>query len=173
MSFTESGRLSALQATVRACAVQTAILNMRCTPAQAPNRSVGNSESGRLSKLQSDLVSCREIRGTIDAPCPSVRPLASTRTIQTGGAYTASRVSNLALNAEKGISAGGTSESQRLRLVQSSLTNSNTDFITNPNNRFLQYQRFFPAPCPPAQNANNLPIPRPRFPCVPNQFPFS
>ncbi len=176
MSYTEAGRLAELQATVRACAVQTAIQKMRnCAPAQAPDRRVGNSESGRLSQLQSDLACCSRPAGTIDPPCPPVRQMAATRTVQTEGAYTASRVAACELVlAGQGISAGGTSEGQRLRLAQSCLANSNTDYVSNPDNRWIKYQRFFPAPCPPAANANNLPLTHPEFGCAQvNQFPYS
>ena len=175
MSYTEAARLAELQATVRACAVQTAIQKMRCVPAQAPDRRVGNSESGRLSQLQSDLACCSQPRGTIDPPCPPMRPVAATRTVQTEGAYTASRVAACDLIlAGQGISAGGTSESQRLRLAQSCMMNANSDYTQNPNNRWLQYQRFFPVPCPPAPNANNLPLTQPEFGCAQvNQFPYS
>lgn len=176
MSFTESARLSQLQATVRACAVQNAIQKLQTqAPALAPDRRVGNSESGRLSNLQADLACCAKPTGGQNTyVCPLPR-ISATRTIQTEGAYTASKVAACQLNLEtQGISAGGTSESQRLRLASSCFVNSNADYTTNPEARWLQYQRFFPAPCPPAPNANNLPLTQPEFGCAQvNQFPYS
>jgi hypothetical protein len=171
MSYTESARLSQLQATVRSCAVQNAIQKLQCCePAQAPDRQVGNSESGRLTQLQSDLACCAQPSGQNTYVCPLPR-VSATRTVQTEGAYTASKVANcqLALTTSN-ISAGGVTESQRLRLN----CTSNVDYTTNPDARWLQYQRFFPAPCPPAQNANNLPLTQPEFGCAQvNQFPYS
>lgn len=174
MSYTESARLSQLQATVRSCAVQNAIQKLQCcAPAQAPDHRVGNSESGRLSQLQSDLACCTPPQsGQNNYVCPLPR-VSATRTVQTEGAYTASKVAacQLALTTSN-ISAGGVPEGQRLRLASSCL--SNVDYGTNPDARWLQYKRFFPAPCPPAPNANNLPLTQPEFGCSQvNQFPYS
>lgn len=177
-SYTESGRLGRLQATVRACSVNTAIESLRCQQRRncpvdaAPLRSVGNFESGRIAQRIKD-AQTQPRPGLIETICkPAPGPLP--QTIQTEGAYLASRATACAFvaNIDGGISAGGVSESQRLRAAQDSILN--VDYTTNPNARFLQYQRFFPAPCPPAPVVNNLPLTGPEFGCFQqNQFPFS
>lgn len=176
MSNTESGRLTALQATIRACSVTAAIEGLRsqqqCVRPPAPLRPVGNSESGRLSNLQSALAICTApTTGTTTIFPRDVLP--STRTIQTEGAYLASKQAACAIAAgTPGISAGGTSEGQRLRAQTSCLLN--VDYTVNPDARFVKYQRIFPAPCPPGPNANNLPLTQPKFGCAAvNQFPYS
>ena len=179
-SYTESGRLGRLQATVRSCAVNTAIESLRCQQRRncpidpAPLRAVGNFESGRLAQQIEDARCCAQPRSgiieTICKPAPGPPP----QTIQTEGAYLASRVANCEFVAsiDGGISAGGVSESRRLRAAQDCILNF--DYTQNPNARFSQYQRFFPAPCPPAPVANNLPLTGPEFGCSQkNQFPFS
>ncbi len=176
MSFTESGRLAALQATVRACSVSAAIEGLQkqrqCVRPPAPLRPVGNSESGRLSNLQTALAVCTAPTSGTNTLCPTTA-VPATRTIQTEGAYLASKQAACALAAAtSNISAGGTTESQRLRLQQSCLLN--VDYTLNPDARFVQYQRYFPVPCPPAPNANNLPLTQPKFGCASvNQFPYS
>ena len=175
MSYTEAGRLSALRAEIRACTVNNAIAALQCRaagPATQINRPVGNSESGRLAQMQADLACCADPGGVRIICCNKPQRIPQTRTIQTEGAYTASLVANCALAATTpNISAGGISESQRLQKLRDEILN--VDYGTDPDARFLQYQRFFPTPCPPAPVANNLPYPQPQFPCAPNQFPFS
>jgi hypothetical protein len=180
-SYTESGRLSRLQATVRACAVNTAIEGLRCQQRAncpvdpAPLRPVGNFESGRLAKAVAQATQCCAAPrpGNIEICCkPSPGP--PPQTLQTEGAYLASRVAACEFVAaiNGGISAGGVSESQRLRLIQDQILN--VDYTQNPDARFLQYQRFFPAPCPAVPPANNLPLTQPEFGCAQkNQFPFA
>jgi hypothetical protein len=178
-TYTESARLSQLQATVRSCAVNTAIEHLRCrqraacAAAPAALRPVGNFESGRLAHMVEKVEACATQRqGIILDFCKMPRP--PPRTIQTEGAYLASRVANCDFNAtiHGGISAGGTSESRRLRATQDQILH--VDPITNPDSRFLQYKRFFPVPCPPAPVANNLPLTQPAFGCAQqNQFPYS
>ena len=176
MSNTESGRLAALQATVRACSVTAAIDALRsqraCARPPAPLRPVGNSESGRLTNLQAALAACTAPTTGTTTICPR-DVLPATRTIQSEGAYLASKQAACALAAgTPTISAGGTSESRRLRAQQSCLLN--VDYTVNPDARFVQYQRVFPAPCPPGPVANNLPLTQPKFGCASvNQFPYS
>ncbi len=179
-SITESARLSRLQATVRACAVNTAIEGLRCQQRAscrvdpAPLRPVGNFESGRLARQLEDARCCAQPRpGLIESFCKPA-PGPPPQTLQTEGAYLASRVAACEFVAaiQGGISAGGVSESQRLRLAQDGILN--VDYTQNPDARFLQYQRFFPAPCPAVPPANNLPLTHPEFGCAQqNQFPFS
>lgn len=174
MSFTESGRLAAIQAQVRQCNISTAIAKLNrqcCPPAQQINRPVGNSESGRMAAAAAAAACCAPSVPTNNyVNCCPPRPVAATRTIQSEGAYLASRQAACAVVAE--ISAGGTSESQRLRKIQDEI--NNPDYIVNPDARFQRYQRFFPAPCPPAPNANNLPLTQPEFGCNQvNQFPYA
>lgn len=178
MSYTEARRLAALQAEIRACTVNNAIAALQCRSANCGpntqiNRPVGNSESGRLAQLQADLACCGPAGGGVPIICcDKPQRVPQTRTIQTEGAYTASRVASCTLAATTpNISAGGISESRRLRKLQDDILN--VDYGTDPDARFLQYQRVFPAPCPPAPVANNQPYPQPQFPCAPNQFPFS
>jgi hypothetical protein len=175
MSNTESGRLTALQATIRACSTRAAIdclrLQQQCVRSPAPLRPVANSESGRLSNLQTAIAICTAPTTGTTTICPR-DVLPATRTIQTEGAYLASKQAACALAAATpSISAGGTSEGQRLRAQNSCL--QNVDYTLNPDARFLKYQRVFPVPCPPGPNANNLPLPQPRFRCGGNQFPYS
>lgn len=175
MSNTESGRLTALQATVRACSVSAAIEGLRsqqqCVRPPAPLRPVGNSESGRLSNLQTALARCTAPTTGTTTICPN-DVLPSTRTIQSEGAYLASKQAACAQAQAQGISAGGTSEGQRLRAQNSCLLN--VDYTVNPDARFQKYQRIFPAPCPPGPIANNLPLTQPKFGCASvNQFPYS
>lgn len=175
-SYTESARLSQLQATVRSCTVNTAIERLRRqqhVAAPVPLRPVGNFESGRLANTLEKVRQCTTARpGIIEDFYKAPRP--PPQTIQTEGAYLASRIGICEFNAtiHGGISAGGTSESRRLRAIQDQILN--VDPATNPDSRFLQYQRFFPVPCPPAPIANNLPLTQPEFGCAQqNQFPYS
>ncbi len=176
MSYTESGRLSQIQASVRACNISTAIARLQkpcCPPTQQINRPVGNSESGRLAAAAAAAACCAPSVPTNNYVncCPLPR-VSATRTIQSEGAYLASRQATCAIAAEGTISVGGTSESLRLRRIQDDI--NNPDYTTNPEARFLKYQRFFPAPCPPAPVANNLPLTQPEFGCAQvNQFPYA
>jgi hypothetical protein len=178
MSFTESGRLAQVQAQARACAISTSIAKLQCCPpALQINRPVGNSESGRMAQAAADAACCRPaVANNNYTNCCPLPVIPATRTVQTEGAYTASRQAACAIVAEtlteNMISAGGSSESQRLRRLQDEFRYPN--YATNPDARFLQYQRFFPAPCPPAPVANNLPLTQPEFGCDQvNQFPYS
>ena len=182
MSFTESGRLAQIQAQARICAISTSIAKLQCNPtAQRINRPVGNSESGRMAQAAAAAACCKPSvpNNNYTNCCPgqqSSRQLPATRTIQTEGAYTASRQAACDIVAETlaetTISQGGISEAQRLRRIQDGFRYP--DYTTNPDARFSQYQRFFPAPCPPAPVANNLPLTQPEFGCDQvNQFPYA
>jgi hypothetical protein len=177
MSYTESARLAQVQAQARACAISTAIVRLQgCSPAQQINRPVGNSESGRMAAAAAAAACCKPaIANNNYMNCGGggrCIPLPATRTIQTEGAYLAGRLANCAIAAEGTISAGGTSESQRLRRLQDGFRYP--DYTTDPDARFVRYQRFFPAPCPPAPVANNLPLTQPEFGCAQvNQFPYA
>lgn len=182
MSFTESGRLAEIQSQARICAISTSIARLNkscCPPAQQINRPVGNSESGRMAQAAAAAACCKPSvpNNNYTNCCPSVtQVIPATRTIQTEGAYTASRQAACAIVAETlaetTISQGGVSEAQRLRRIQDGFRYP--DYTTNPDARFRQYQRFFPPPCPPAPVANNLPLTQPEFGCSQvNQFPYA
>ncbi len=183
MSYTESGRLAALQRQIRACTINDKIAKIRCIPPQPYGNgsaiSSGNTEAGRISKL----VSATQPGGCCFEPIPKADictttcrpPPSATRTIQTESQYTKT-VQQLAIACGIGptdahISAGGITESVRLQRLRDSI--EYVDYATNPNARFLEYQRFTPPPCPPAPNANNQPFPQPRFPCAPNVIGFT
>ena len=180
MSYTESGRLAQIQAQARICAISTSIARLNkscCPPAQQINRPVGNSESGRMAQAAAAAACCKpSVPNNNYVNCCPLPVIPATRTIQTEGAYTASRQAACAIAAETlaetAISAGGSSESQRIRRIQDGFRYP--DYATNPDARFIKYQRFFPAPCPPAPVANNLPLTQPEFGCDQvNQFPYA
>jgi hypothetical protein len=182
MSFTESGRLAQLQQTIRACTINDKIMKLQAQQRAAYGNSTaagyGNSESGRISKLVAATSAggcCFEAPVTVGTDCCKPTPVSANATIQTESSY----IQGLKKGAEACgpsplsgmISAGGISESQRIRRLQDSVVY--VDYSVNPDARFLQYQRFFPTPCPPAPVANNLPLTQPRFPCAPNVVGFT
>lgn len=183
MSYTESGRLAALQRQIRACTINDKISQLRSVPPQPYGNgsatSSGNSEAGRISKV----VSATQPGGCCFEPIPKTdicattcrQPQPATRTIQTESQYTKT-IQQLAITCGIGptdarISAGGTSESMRIQRLRDSI--EYVDYNTNPDARFLEYQRFTPTPCPPAPVANNQPFPQPRFRCAPNVIGFT
>lgn len=178
MSYTESGRLSALKQTIRVCTVNDAINRVRCSRKDPYGNSTaagyGNSESGRISGVATKLQSggeCFTARGIIDNSCCSPT-VPATRTIQTQG----SLIKNVAKATiacgpsvlGQHISAGGIPESLRLQRLRDEIVAE--DLATNPNAR---YNNFVPPICPPAPIANNLPLTQPRFPCAPNVVGFT
>jgi hypothetical protein len=193
MSYTESGRLSALKETIRVCTVNDAINRLNCSRKDPYGNSTaagyGNSESGRISALATSHMpsgNCyvgQDITDNTCCPGPtrlprSVCPPAlqgsepATQTIQRQG----SLIQKINANAiacgpsvlQPHISAGGIQESLRLQRLRDEIVAN--DFATNPNAR---YQTFVPPVCPPAANANNLPLTQPRFPCAPNVIGFT
>ncbi len=179
MSYTESGRLSALKETIRVCTVNDAINRLNCSRKDPYGNSTaagyGNSESGRISALTSGCCFVNTNNsGISDNCCPPAlqggEP--ATRTIQRQG----SLIQKINANAiacgpsvlQPHISAGGIQESLRLQRLRDEIVAN--DFATNPNAR---YQTFVPPICPPAANANNLPLTQPRFPCAPNVIGFT
>ncbi len=178
MSYTESGRLSALRETIRICTVNDAINRVRCSNKDPYGNTTaagyGNSESGRISARVSKLESSGECfverKITNEYCCSPTVP--ATRTIQTQGSLIKS-VQNTAISCgpsvlRQHISAGGVPESLRLQRLRDEIVAE--DYATNPNAR---YKIFVPPVCPPAQNANNLPLTQPRFPCAPNVVGFT
>ncbi len=178
MSYTESGRLSALRETIRVCTVNDAINRVRCSRKDPYGNTTaagyGNSESGRISALANNYQSsgdCFTGRGIIDNSCCNVS-VPVTRTIQTQG----SLIRKTNANAEacgpsilgQHISAGGIPESLRLQRLRDEVVAE--DYATNPNAR---YKIFVPPVCPPAPPSNNLPLTQPRFPCAPNVVGFT
>jgi hypothetical protein len=178
MSYTESGRLAALQASVRRCTVNDVIRNMsKIPPVPYGNTSaqgVGDASSSHTEKIAQQFQpggTCFVERKLYQAPCPPGTIISATQTIQTESQYTKSvQAAAIACGTGYGvppISAGGTTESVRLRKLQDQI--NYCDYTVNPDARFLEYQRFTPTPCPPAPIANNMPDPKPRFPCALNQ----
>jgi hypothetical protein len=172
-----------LQRQIRICTINDKIAQIRCAPpspyGNGSATSYGNSEAGRISKIVSATQPggcCFEPRTEGEVCTNRCRPPPSaTRTIQTESQYTKS-VQQAAIACGVGptdphISAGGGPESIRIQRLRDSI--EYVDYTTNPNARFLEYQRFIPPACPPAPIANNLPIPRPRFPCAPNVIGFT
>ncbi len=178
MSYTESGRLSALKETIRICTVNDAINRVNCSRKDPYGNSTaagyGNSESGRISALVSVQNCCANngIHTISDNCCSGPTRLPATRTIQRQG----SLIQKINANAiacgpsvlQPHISAGGIQESLRLQRLRDEIVAN--DYATNPNAR---YQTFVPPICPPAANANNLPLTQPRFPCAPNVIGFT
>ena len=178
MSYTESGRLSALKQTIRICTVNDAINRVRCSRKDPYGNTTaagyGNSESGRISGVVTNFEpsgNCFTARGIIDNSCCD-KTVPVTRTIQTQSSLIRKTASNAV---ECGpsilrphISAGGIPESLRLQRLRDEVVAE--DYATNPNAR---YKIFVPPICPPAQNANNLPLTQPRFPCAPNVVGFT
>ncbi len=185
MSFTESARLAQLQQTIRACTINDKIMKLQAQQRVPYGNSTaagyGNSESGRISNLltsQSPGGCCFTPQPTVGTGCiggTCVERVSATQTVQTEGSYI--RAVRAAAEAcgpsplDDHISAGGITESLRLKRLQDEVLY--VDYATNPNARFLQYQRFFPTPCPPAPVANNQPLTQPRFPCAPNVVGFT
>lgn len=178
MSYTESGRLAALQANIRRCTVNDVIRNMSKIPpvpyGNSNAQGVGDASSSRTEKVVQRFLpggECFTERKLYQPACPSGPPVPATKTIQTESQYIKSvQAAAIACGTGNGappMSAGGTSESIRLRKLQDQI--NYCDYTLNPDARFLEYQRFTPAPCPPAPVANNQPEPRPRFPCALNQ----
>ena len=183
MSYTESGRLAQLQQTIRACTINDSIMKLQAQQRAAYGNSnaagYGNSESGRISKLAGAYQSgncCYVGQQITSGDCSNCTPVVSASlTVQTEGSY----IQSLKKDAEACgpsplsgmMSAGGITESQRIRRLQDSIVY--VDYSVNPDARFLKYQRFFPTPCPPAPVANNLPLTQPRFPCAPNVVGFT
>lgn len=180
MSYTESGRLSALRETIRICTVNDAINRVRaCQKVPYGNSNAANygtSESGRISALasQHEPSGACYVNGPriLDTVCPpaTTATISATQTIQTQG----SRIRKLNETAiacgplQPHISAGGIQESLRLRRIRDEIEAE--DVATNPN---VRYQTFNPPVCPPAANANNLPLTRPQFECAPNVIGFT
>jgi hypothetical protein len=180
MSYTESGRLSALKETIRVCTVNDAINRLNCSRKDPYGNSTaagyGNSESGRISALATSHMpsgNCYVGQDITDNTCcPGPTRLPATQTIQRQG----SLIQKINANAiacgpsvlQPHISAGGIQESLRLQRLRDEIVAN--DFATNPNAR---YQTFVPPVCPPAANANNLPLTQPRFPCAPNVIGFT
>ncbi len=196
MSFTEAGRLAALQQTIRVCTVNDAIEKIRCSRKDPYGNSsaagYGNSESGRLSAALANSNCCvvAPSSGTncttcIDMGSGSGSGVGPPRTIQAESQYIKKVAAAAVACGPSGIgpyvspttgqiqriSAGGISESVRIRRLQDEV--EYVDYTVNPNARFLPYQRFFPPPCPPAPVANNQPLTQPRFPCAPNVVGFT
>lgn len=193
MSYTESLRLQRLQETVRACTVNDAIAKMRCSYKEPYGNSTaagyGNSESGRIAKIVESVQPsglCFNAPPSTDIcnPCQK-QQTSSLQTIQSESQYL-KKVQAQAIACGPNpvgpyvspttgeinrISAGGVQESVRIQRMRDGI--ENVDYTTNPNARLLPYQRFFPAPCPPAPIANNLPLTQPRFPCAPNVVGFT
>ncbi len=178
MSYTESVRLSALKETIRICTVNDAINRVRCSRKYPYGNSTaagyGNSESGRISGVATKLESggeCFVGRSVTDQYCCSPT-VPATRTIQTQGSLIKSAASAaIACGPSilgQHISAGGIPESLRLQRLRDEVVAE--DYATNPNAR---YNNFVPPVCPPAANANNLPLTQPRFPCAPNVVGFT
>ncbi len=182
MSYTESGRLAQLQQTIRACTINDAIMKLQAQQRVAYGNSTaagyGNSESGRISNLvaASSAGGCCFVPPvTVGTSCCKPDAVSATATVQTEGSY----IQSIKAAADACgptplsgmISAGGMTESQRIRRLQDEILY--VDYATNPDARFLKYQRFFPTPCPPAPVANNLPLTQPRFPCAPNVVGFT
>ncbi len=192
MSFTEAGRLTALQQTIRACTVNDAIEKIRCSRKDPYGNSsaagYGNSESGRLSAALANSNCCVVApvvtSGTNCTTCMDMGT-GPPRTVQAESQYIKKVAAAAVACGPSGIgpyvlpttgqiqriSAGGISESVRIRRLQDEV--EYIDYTINPNARFLPYQRFFPTPCPPAPVANNQPLTQPRFPCAPNVVGFT
>ncbi len=182
MSFTESGRLAQLQQTIRACTINDKIMQLQAQQRVVYGNSnaagYGNSESGRISKLVTETSAggcCFVPPVTVGTNCCKPAPVSATATVQTESSYIQSvKAAAIACGPTPltdRISAGGITESQRIKRLQDCIVN--VDYSVNPDARFLKYQRFFPTPCPPAPNANNLPLTQPRFPCAPNIVGFT
>ncbi len=193
MSYTESLRLQRLQETIRVCTVNDAITKMRCSAKDPYGNSTaagyGNSESGKISKIVNSSQPsglCFLAPATTDICNPYTAPQTSSlQTIQAESQYikkiqaeaiacgppiVGPYVSPTTGQINR-ISAGGVQESIRIQRMRDGI--EYVDYATNPNARLLPYQRFFPAPCPPAPIANNLPLTQPRFPCAPNVVGFT
>ena len=182
MSYTESGRLAALKETIRVCTVNDAINRVRCSQKDPYGNSTaanyGNSESGRIAALQSNCCNTNTNNGSQEECCPDVPaiPLKTYGAVAKAVPLQGSLIKRLEANAiacgpsvlEQHISAGGIQESLRLQRLRDEVVA--LDYATNPNAR---YQRFVPPICPPAANANNLPLTQPKFPCAPNVIGFT
>ena len=115
---------------------------------------------------------CFVAQSVPDNSCCIKAPALPQRTIQTQGSLTKSvATATVACGPsvlEQHISAGGIPESLRLQRLRDNIVAE--DYATNPNAR---YKVFVPPVCPPAANANNLPLTQPRFPCAPNVVGFT
>lgn len=180
MSYTESVRLSALKETIRVCTVNDAINRVRCSQKDPYGNSTaagyGNSESGRISALTSGCCYINDSTGSINNCCPDVPAKKTYGTVTKAVASQGSLIQKRNANAiacgpsvlTPHISAGGIQESLRLQRLRDEIVA--TDYATNPNAR---YKIFVPPACPPAANANNLPLTQPKFPCAPNVIGFT
>ena len=129
MSYTESGRLSALKQTIRICTVNDAINRVRCSR-KDPYGNIsaagyGNSESGRISKLATNLESggeCFVTREIANNSCCVPATKGPLRTIQTQGSLTRSTAATaIACGPSvlgQHISPGGIPESLRLQRLR-------------------------------------------------------
>ena len=131
-------------------------------------REGGDFSSGLIQKIEDNAVRCgyKGTKNSFPGPCPScngvINPL---KAAITSGQYTVNVQSNVQ-NCPENRNSGSYTRSRQTGIIDCSLA-----FI-DPSRRFNQYERFFPAPCPPTpadQLNSTIPKPPPGD-CQPSRF---